>query len=365
MTEPGSVFVSVPHDGSADAIAFSPDSQRFASGGTSTSIVIRTVGTGPSHTLPSRGGVTSIAFAPDGNTVAVADFDAGPQAAHSVAVWDARTGTDPLWAGPIADQQTINWVTFTPDGAKVVATTDTRIAVLNAATGASIKPWDVEEKIADADLSADGTLLVVAIDQRHDGDHHNAGAAVVFDVETGTEKRRLTPTGAVHTVAFSPDATMVACGYADDPTGTADGTLAMFTSGKGATDTVATTLTKADVWDMPLDVLDLAYDPTGESILVGGADGAARVLQAATNAEHTRAEHDGAVTHVAFAAGGGLAASAGVDNHVQVFDATEQATLYDRVTFEVNAMAFSPDTHWLALAQVGSAAVYDNGPATP
>ncbi len=355
MTQPGAVLLTVPHDGSADAVAFSADSKHIASGGSSTTIDIRAVGTGQQHTIPAKGFVTSLAFAPDGATIAVADFD-------TVAVWDAGSGAAPLWSGPIQAQQSVNTVRFTRDGATVIATTDTLVAVLNAKTGEVLRQWNVEVQIAEVDLSADGTSLAVAIDQRHGGNHQNAGAAVIFDVASGQERQRITPTGAVYAVAFDPDTTVLLCAYANDPTGAADATVALFSLSK----TVSATTPAKPEWTLPVDATGLAFGPDnddGQSVVVGGADGLARVLDRSTGIERSRVDHDGAVTHVAFAPNGKWAASTGVDNRLQVFSTTAQATLYDVGTAEVHALAFSADTRWLALGQVGSAAVYDNGTA--
>jgi WD40 repeat protein len=355
MTQPGAVALTVPHDGSADAVAFSADSKHVASGGTSATIDVRAVGTGQQHTIPAKGFVTSLAFAPDGTTIAVADLD-------TVALWDAHTGTAPLWSGPIQAQQSINAVRFTPNGAAVIACTDTLVAVLDAKTGELLRQWNVEVQIADVDLSADGTLLAVAIDQRHGGDHHNAGAAVIFEVGSGTERQRITPTGAVYAVAFDPDATVLLCAYADDPTGAAQATVAVFS----LSTTVSATAPPKPEWTLAVDATGLAFGRTnedGQSVVVGGADGLARVLDSASGIERSRVDHDGAVTHVALAPDGKWAASTGIDDRLQVFSTTEQVTRYAVGTAEGHALAFSADSRWLALGQVGSAVVYDNGAA--
>ncbi len=354
MTQPAALF-TVPHDGSADAVAFSPDSKHIASGGSSPTIDIRAVGAGPQHTIPSKGFVSSLAFAPDGATIAVGDFD-------TVAIWDAGTGTAPLWSGPIQAEQSVNTVRYTPDGASVIATTDTLVAVLNAKTGAVLRQWSVDVQIADVDLGTDGTLLVVSIDQRHGGDHHNAGAAVIFEVASGKERQRFTPTGAVYAVAFDPDTTMLLCAYADDPTGASDATVALFSLSKVES---PTTPVKPE-WTLAVDAIGLAFGPDsddGQSVVVGGAEGVARVVDSSTGIERSRVDHDGAVTDVAFAPNGKWAASTGIDNRLQVFSTTAQATLCDVSTAEVHAMRFSPDTQYLALGQFGSAVVYDLGTA--
>jgi WD40 repeat protein len=344
MSQPGSAIRTVVHDGSVSAIAFSADSTRFASGGGGTKVLVRAVQTGPELDIPVNGFVSSIAFSPDGATLALADLDR--VAAHS-----ASNGTL-VWDGAIEAATSVNFVAFTPDGKQLIATTDTRIAVLDAGTGAQIlPPIVVDQTIADVDLSKDGKLLVVAVDERHGGNHRHAGSARVFDLTTGTERSRKTPDDAVHAVAFSPDASMVLFG-------SADGTTRMFKSDDGT-----------QLWQVPEDLereaslgsTHVAYDPTGRWTVVGGADDSARILEAESGVENTfRLEHAGAVTHVAFSPNGKWAASAAIDNVVQAINvATGVKRFPPQNTDEVLALRFSSDSRWLGVGHFNKAVVLD------
>ncbi|NUO43756.1 MAG: WD40 repeat domain-containing protein, partial [Streptomyces sp.] len=167
MSEPGTVALPVKHDGSVQAIAFSPDSTRFAGAGSDSLLRIRPIGIGVPLDVPVDGSVTGIAFSPDGTRIAVADFE-------SVSLRDSKTGAV-VWQGPLDPGNSVNTVRFAPDG-RVIAVTDTLVAVLEQATGATIKRITVDPPlIADVDLSRDGTRIALAIDERHGGNHKFAG----------------------------------------------------------------------------------------------------------------------------------------------------------------------------------------------
>lgn len=352
MSQPGTVALDVPHDGSVQAIAFSPDSTLFASGGSDSVLRVRGTNTGAALDVPSAGFVSSIAFSPDGGRFAVADFE-------EASVRDSSTGSL-LWQGPVAPGTSVNCVRFTPDATTLAAATDTVVARFDAATGAALMPWITVDTplIADLDLSRDGERVALAIDERHGGDHRLAGSARVLELATGTELGRLTPDNAVFAVAFSPDGSLVLCCAADD-------TTRMFEAEGGA-----------QLWPGEGDVEEevtapncLAFDPKGRWTVVGGSDGFARVLEAESGVERGRApklvpgQPDpgfGAVTHVAFSPNGKAAASASIDNVVRLFN-LDGKEHYAVPTDEVLAMAFSPDGRWLGLGCWGHALLIDNG----
>jgi WD40 repeat protein len=344
VAEAGTVQQTIQHDGSVNAIAFSKDSKRLAIGGDSTKVLIRAVETGPSVDVTVKGFVSSLAFSPDGAKLAIADLD-------QVLVYDstqnATAEEQALWKGPIEASQSVNYVNFSPDGKSVIAATDTLVAVLNSETGEKIHSFTLDQTVRNVDLSADGSLIAVAIDERHGSNHQNAGSARVLDVATGTERTRMTPPpdNAVFAVAFFPDGKSVLCS-------SADGFTRIFSSQDGT-----------QVVDAKeIEASQLAVDPKGRWVILGDADGFARVFDRKLLAERSRAEHDGAVTHVAFAPSGKVAASTGIDSVLKVFRVDPKKELYAPSTAEAHAMRFSPDSRWLAVGHLGSAVVYDNGP---
>ncbi|MEV0174617.1 PQQ-binding-like beta-propeller repeat protein [Streptomyces sp. NPDC050803] len=354
MSEPGTVAVRPQNEGSVQAIAFSPDNKRIASGGSDTKLRVRSIGIGPPPLeVATDGSVASIAFSPDGTRIVVADFE-------QVFLRDSTTGTV-LWQGPLAPGNSVNTVRFAPDG-RIVAVTDTLVAVLDQASGEIKQRITVDPPlIADVDLSRDGTRIALAVDERHGGNHQHAGSARVHDLATGKQISRLTPKDAVLAVAFSPDGLTVLCCATDD-------TTRMFEAQTGK-----------QVWPTPEDIDDqitapncLAFDPKGKWTVVGGSDGFARILDADIGLEKGRApklnpgDPDdasfGAVTHVAFSPNGKHAASASIDNVVRLFN-LEGKQLYTVSTDEVLALRFSPNGRWLGVGTMNGALVIDNGEA--
>lgn len=350
MSRPGTVALTVEHDGAVAAVAFSPDSTRFASAGGG-AVRVRTIGPGAPLDVTSTEFVPSLAFHPAGTRLAVADFE-------QVFVRDSATGAV-VWQGPIDPGTSVNRVLFPEDGTTVVAATDTVVVRLDAATGAELSRIRVERPlIAALDVSRDGTRIALAIDERHGGDHHNAGSARVIELASGAEVGRLTPDDAVLAVAFDPDGTRVLCCAADD-------TTRMFEAVGGA----QLWPTEDDVDDQVTAPTCLAFDPRGRWTVVGGSDGFARILEAESGVERGRAPRlapglpdtgAGAVTHVAFSPTGRLAASASIDDVVRLFD-LDGREVYAVSTEEVSAMTFSPDGRWLGLGCASRALVIDNG----
>lgn len=95
MAQSGTIALTVEHDGDVQAIAFSPDGTRFASGDRGSLLRVRAVENGEPLDLPSTGFVSSIAFSPDATTLAVADFEQVFFLRH------ARTG-EVLWLAAVS-----------------------------------------------------------------------------------------------------------------------------------------------------------------------------------------------------------------------------------------------------------------------
>lgn len=337
MSPRGTVACKIDFDDSVHAVAFTPDSTRLAAGGGASLIEVRAIGTGPPLDVPVKGFVSDIAFSPDGTVLAAADGD-------QLFAWNGTSGVV-LWQGAMEPGNSVNFLAFTPDGKTLVAATDMFVATFDAATGAPGPRTKVGQTIAGFDLSRDGTLLAVAIDENHGGDHRKAGSARVLEVPTGHERSRLTPENSVQDVAFSPDGSRVLLCSNDE-------TTRLFAADSGKQLWI-----NADTF-----VHHVAYDPTGKWTVVGGADGAARVLEAESGVERSRVEHDGAVTGVAFAPNGKWAASAAIDNVVHVFDVLTAKIRYQLSDVgEVQVLKFSPDSRWLGMAADRSALAIDNG----
>jgi WD40 repeat protein len=274
-----------------------------------------------------------------------------------IKVYDSVAGGDPLWSGPIEASVSINFVAFTPDASAVIAVTDTVVVVLDTNTQTELSRFEVEIQIADIDISADGKLIALAIDQNHGGNHQNVGSAQVWDWAQKTKTLQVTPQNAVFTVALSPDT----------PT-----SMLLLSSADNSNQIVLLDDTAEPLWieggeedkqqgKETVGASHTAFGPKAKNVILGDSWGLARVLDAESGIQRSRSEHNGAVTHVALMANRKWAASIGIDNMLVVFNAESAGQLYTASTLEATAMAVSPNSRYVALGHLGSFVVYDNG----
>ena len=121
------VRITTDHDSSVESIAFSPDSQKLASGSGAV-IKIWDVATGANlQTLLGHGsGVLSVAFSPDGRNIASGSYD------RTIRIWDVST---PDALQTMLDPGIVTSVAFSPDGKTLASTShDKTIKIWNTAT---------------------------------------------------------------------------------------------------------------------------------------------------------------------------------------------------------------------------------------
>lgn len=212
--------------------------------------------------------ISSIAFAPDGKSLAV-------KADERVSIWDLATGKKSLEltgeSGPSAGAP----VTFSPDG-RLVAFGDGKQTLLlcRASTGKVLRKFSNRGSCTSLAFSPDGKILAL-------GGHGNPRARGDFgtqttflDTATGNELRRCTGhTARVSNLAFAPDGkTVVSAGY--------DHTIRIWE--------VASGRELRKLTGPSAHVQTIAFSPDGHTIASGDEKGNLCLWEAATGKEIRR-----------------------------------------------------------------------------
>jgi WD40 repeat protein len=269
------------------------------------------------------GEVLSVAFAPDGKTLASGSAD------NTVKVWDAATGT--LLRTLSGHTDAVNSVAFSPDGSAIASgSADSTIKLWDAASGALLHTLTGHEKaVASVAFSPDGKVLA-----------SGSWDKTVKFWNTTTYAHRNTPafhTSFVFCVAYSPDGDTLASGSQDRRILLWDAATRMVPSGGPLEHAGA--------------VESVAFSADGRTLASGSMDNTIRLWDPASGMPlRTISGHTDWVRSVAFSADGHILASGSTDKTVRLWDASSGALLriLPAHTGAIESVAFCPDGKTLA-----------------
>ncbi len=280
--------------------------------------------------------VLSVAFSPDGKTIAASDGDYSNYYNHFIRMWDVATLTE-------IDTRTYPWgdrrytghrnfgltrVSFSPDGKTILSMCGQQMICLrDAATYTEIRKLEIPGHWANiAVFSPDGHTLAIV------GVYNYTGIVHLWDVDTDTEIGILWEhIGGVNSVSFSPDGHILATA------GSIDGTVRLWDV---ETQTEIGILRGHTGW-----VNDVSFSPDGKTIVSGSNDRTVRIWDVATRTEiGILRGHTGQVNSISFSPDGKIIVSGSHDGTVRIWDVatrTEMGILRGHIGW-VNSVSFSP-----------------------
>jgi len=291
QADTGDLLLERVHPGVVTSIAFSQDSQFFATGSTDANArLFQTVSGTPVWRIAHGGPVNEVTISSDNGWVATASSD------RFARVLSRDTGQLRCQA---QHGGAVTAVAFSPD-TQLLATgsADRSTRILSAVTGNQLQQYVHDGQVRAVTFSPSGALLATG---------NQDGTVLVIDTATGQQRGQIVHTSAVTAVAISPDGQLIA-------TGGEDRAVRLSSLGAGAPG-------PARVLTYGAPVTALAFSPADPLLAVVTGNNVARVIDPGTGAEAYRLIHPAAVHAIAFTGDGALIVTACDDKVARVFPA--------------------------------------------
>ncbi|KAH8753652.1 hypothetical protein F5883DRAFT_191999 [Diaporthe sp. PMI_573] len=303
------------HDRWVTSVAFLPDGQTLASGSDDETVRLWDMATGAQKQMLEGHDdrVTSVAFSPDGQTLASGSYD------KTARLWDMATGAQKQMLEGHDDRVTS--VAFLPDGQMLASGSyDKTVRLWDMATGAQKQTLEGHEDwVISVAFSPDGQTLA-------SGSYDKT--VRLWDVATGAQKQMLEGhDDRITSVAFSPNGQTLASGSDDETVRLWD---------------VATGAQKQTLEGHNDRVTSVAFSPNSQTLASGSDDKTVRLWDVATGAQKQMLEgHNHWVTSVAFSPNSQTLASGSNDKTVRLWDV---ATGAQKQTLEgfTQSLTFNP-----------------------